>query len=50
MNEVDKTNLIDQTKLSLNETSKIESYFNSETDQRKLCSKNLSKHVTALVT
>ena len=38
MSEIDKTNLTDQTKCRLNETSEIESYFNSEINQRKLCS------------
>ena len=46
MNEIDKTNLTDQTKFRLNEISKIENYFNSEINQRKLCSKKLSKYVT----
>ena len=41
MNEIDKTNLTDQTKYRLNETTKIENYFNSEINQRKRCSKNL---------
>ena len=40
MNEIDKTNLSDQTKFPLNETSRIEIYFNSEINQRKLCSEN----------
>ena len=43
----DKTNLTDQTKFRLNEISKRENYFNSEINQRKLCSKKLSKYVTA---
>ena len=47
MNEIDKINLTDQTKFRLNEISKIENYFNSEINQRKLCSKKLSKYVTA---
>ena len=47
MNEIDKTNLSDQTKFRLNEISKIENYFNSEINQRKLCSKKLSKYVSA---
>ena len=47
MNEIDKTNLTDQTKFRLNEITKIENYFNSEINQRKLCSKKLSKFVTA---
>ena len=48
MNEIDKTNLtkLDQTKFRLIEISKIESYFNSEINQRKSCSKKLSKYVT----
>ena len=47
MNEIDKTNLTNQTKFRLNEISKIENYFNSEINQSKLCSKKLSKYVTA---
>ena len=47
MNGIDKINLTDQTKFRLNEISKIENYFNSEINQRKLCSKKLSKYVTA---
>ena len=47
MNEIPKTNLIDQRKSRLNEISKIENYFNQETNQRKTCSKEVSKHVTA---
>ena len=47
MNEIDKTNLTDQTKYRLNETTKIENYFNQEINQRKTCSKKLSKYVAA---
>ena len=47
MNEIDKTNLTDQTKFRLNEITKIENYFNSEINQGKLSSKKLSKYVTA---
>ena len=47
MNEIDKTNLTDQTKFRLNEITKIENYFNSGINQRTLCSKRLSKYVTA---
>ena len=47
MNEIDKTNLTDQIKFRINEITKIENYFNSEINQRKLCSKKLSKYVTA---
>ena len=38
MNEIDKTNLTDQIKFRLNEINKIENYFNSEINQRKLFS------------
>ena len=38
MNEIDKTNLNDQIKFRLNEINKIENYFNSEINQRKLFS------------
>ena len=44
MDKIDKINLTDQTKFRLNEMSKIENYFNSEINQRKLCSKKLSKY------
>ena len=47
MNEADRKNLTDQTKFRLNEISNIENYFNSEINQRKSCSKNLSKYVAA---
>ena len=47
MNEIDKTNLTDQTKFKLNEISKIENYFDSEINQRKLCNKLLTKNVNA---
>ena len=47
MNEIDKINLTDQTKFKSNEITKIENYFNSKINQRKLCSKKLSKYVTA---
>ena len=46
MNEIDKTSWSDQTKFRLNEIRKIENYFNSEINQRKLCSKKLSKYAT----
>ena len=47
MNEIHKTNLSDQRKFKLNEINKIQNYFNSEINQRKLCSKKLSKYVSA---
>ena len=46
MNVIDKTNFSDQTKFKLNEMSKIENYFTQKINERKLCSKKLSKHVT----
>ena len=44
--EIDKTNLNDQIKFRLNEINQIEDYFNSDINQRKLCSEKLSKYVT----
>ena len=44
--EIDQTKLSNQTKFRLNEIEKIENYFNSEINQRKLCSKKLRKYVT----
>ena len=46
MAEIDRTNLSDQTKLRLDEIKRIKDYFNSEINQRNLCSKKLSKYVT----
>ena len=43
----DRTNLTEQTKFRLDEISKIENYFYQEINQGKLCSKKLSKYVTA---
>ena len=40
--------MTDQKKFRLNETSKIENYFNQEINQRKLWSKKLSKYVFAV--
>ena len=45
MNEIDKTNVTDQAKYRLNEITKIGNYFNQEINQRKICSKKLSKYV-----
>ena len=47
MNEIGKINLSDLTKFRLNEITKIENYFNQEINQRKSCSKRLSKYVAA---
>ena len=42
---IGKTNLTQQTKLWLDEISKIENYFIEEINQRKSCSKKLSKYI-----
>ena len=42
---IDKPNLTNQTKFRLDEISKIENYFIEEINQRKSCSKKLSKYV-----
>ena len=42
---IDKTDLSEQTKFRLDEISKIENYFHKEINQRKSCSKKLSKYV-----
>ena len=44
MNEIDKTKF---AKFGLNEISKIENYFTSEINQRKLYIKKLSKYMAA---
>ena len=41
MNEIDKTNVTDQAKYRLNETTKTENYFYKEINQRKLCMKKI---------
>ena len=48
MNEINKTNLSEQTKSPLSEITGIENYFHQEINQRKLCIKKLSKYVTVL--
>ena len=45
-NEIDKTNLTNQTKFRLNEITKIDNYFNTQINQRKSCSKKLNKYLT----
>ena len=45
MHEIDKTKLSDQTKFRLYEIKKLENFIN-EINQKKLCSKKLSKYVT----
>ena len=47
MDEIDKTDMSEQTKLRPNEISKIQDYFNSEINQKKSCCKKLSKYVAA---
>ena len=44
---IDRTNLTEETKIRLNKITKIENYFHQEINQRKSCSKKLSKYVTA---
>ena len=46
MNEIDKTNLSEKTKLGPSELTEIENYFHQEINQRKLCIIKLSKYVT----
>ena len=43
---IDRKNFTNQTKLRLDEISKIENYFIEEISQRKSCSKKLSKYVS----
>ena len=44
---IDKTDLSEQTKFRLDEISKIDHYFIEAINQRKSCSKKLSKYVAA---
>ena len=44
---IDKIDLFEQTKFRLDEISKIKNYFIEEINQRKSCSKTLSKYVAA---
>ena len=47
MSEIDKINLLEQTKFWLSEIIAIEHSFHQEINQRKSCSKRLSKYATA---
>ena len=47
MDEIDKINLSEQTKFRLSEIIGIENYFHQEINQRKSCSKILSKYLSA---
>ena len=44
---IDRTNLTEQTQFRLDEISKIENYSHQEINQKKSCSKKLSKYATA---
>ena len=44
---IDRTNLTEQTKIRLDKITEIENYFHEENNQRKSCSKKLSKYVAA---
>ena len=46
MNEINKTNLLEQKKFQLSEIIRIGNCFHYEINPRKLCSKKFSKHVT----
>ena len=46
MDEIDKTNFTEQTKIRLNKITEIGNYFHQEISQRKSYSKKLSKYVT----
>ena len=48
MNEIKEINLSEQTKYRLNEIIGIDNYFHQEINQRKSCSKKLSKYLTAV--
>ena len=48
MNEINKTNLLEQTKFRLSQIIGTENYFHQEANQRKLCSKKLNKYIPAL--
>ena len=47
MNEIHKINLSERTKFRLSKIIGTENYFHQEINQRKSCSKKLSKYVTA---
>ena len=47
MNEINKTNLTDQTKFRLEKITEIQNVFHKEINRRKLCSKKLNKHDAA---
>ena len=47
MNEINKVNLSEQTKIQLSEIITTENCFHQEINQRKSYSKKLSKYITA---
>ena len=47
MNEIKKINLSEQSKFRISKIIGIKNYFHQEINQRKSCSKKLSKYVTA---
>ena len=50
MNEINKTNLSEQTKFRLSEIIGIENYFHQEINQRKSCSKKGGSMSLLLIT
>ena len=48
MNEINKINLPEETKFRLSEIIGIENYFHQEINQRKSCSKKLTRYITAI--
>ena len=48
MNEIKEINLSEQTKYRLSEIIGIDNYFHQEINQRKSCSKKLSKYLTVV--
>ena len=44
---IDQTKLTEETKIGLNKINEIDNYFQQEINQRKPCSKKLSKYVAA---
>ena len=47
MNEINITNLPEQTKIRLSEITKIENYFHQEINKKQSCIKKLSIYATA---
>ena len=48
MDEINKTNLSEQTKFRFDKINKTENYFIEEINQRKSCSQKLNKYITIL--